>query len=100
MLQAAMAEAREAYRASPEGITEALREQRRSLGAAISSALDETEVARERAFDRDIGGIPSYDSPKYRAARQALADFDAAHPEIKAVLEQERQESIKRHMWD
>jgi hypothetical protein len=95
-IESALAQANHEAAQSPAG----LREQRLTLVAKIAGALDETEAARERAYNRDIGGIPSYDSPKYRAAKQALAEFDAAHPEIKAALERERQESIKRHMWD
>lgn len=96
LIEAALAEARTAAAQTPEG----LREHRLTLVARISGALDQTEQERERAFDRDIGGIPSYDSPAYRAAKRALEEFDAAHPEIKAALEQERQERINRHMWD
>jgi hypothetical protein len=99
-LKAAMAEARSTYRTSPAGITEALREERRTLQAKIRGILDETEQARERGYNEDIGRIPSYDSPAYRVAKQALADFDVAHPEIKAAIEQERQESLAQHQWD
>lgn len=96
LLEAALTAAREAARQTPEG----MRAQRQSLVAKINATLDATEQARERAFDRDIGGIPSYDSPAYRAAKAALEAFDATHPEVRAAIEQERQESIKRHMWD
>jgi hypothetical protein len=96
LIESALAEANREASQTPAG----LREQRLTLVAAIAGALDETEAARERGYNEDIGRIPSYDSPEYRAAKQALAEFDATHPEVKAALEQERQESIKRHMWD
>jgi hypothetical protein len=96
LIEAALTEANREAAQSPAG----LREQRLTLQAKIRGVLDETEAARERGYNEDIGRIPSYDSPAYRAAKQALADFDATHPEIKAAIEAEKQESIKRHMWD
>lgn len=86
----------EHYAASPTG----LREQRRQLATEISIVLDRQQARRERAFNRDMGRIPQYDTPEYQAAVKALADFDAAHPEIKAAIEAEKQAGIERHMWD
>jgi hypothetical protein len=96
LIEAALTQARYEAAQTPAG----LRAHRETLLARIRGVLDETEAARERGYNEDIGNIPSYDSPKYRAAKQALVEFDFAHPEIKAGLEVERQESIKRHMWD
>jgi len=84
------------YRQSPEG----LRGQRRDLVAAIRGAGDEAWAARERAFQADIGGIPSYDTPKVRAARAALVAFDAAHPEVVAALAAAKAADADRHAWD
>ena len=89
-----------AVQAIPEVQQERLREERLRLREEIKYILDATEEARERAFNRDIGGIPSYDSPEYQAARAALATFDAAHPEFIALLAAEKEAEIQRHMWD
>jgi len=84
------------YRQSPEG----LRGQRRDLGAAIRGAVAEAQAARERAFQEDIGGIPSYDTPKVRAAHAALAAFDEAHPGVVAALAAAKAADADRHAWD
>jgi len=83
----------------PESKRQALRSERAMLHARIRGELDEVEAARERAFERDMEQIPSYDNPKVDAAYKALADFDLAHPEIKAELEREAKDSAERNAW-
>jgi hypothetical protein len=93
-VEAAMEAARADLRASPEG----LRAQREDLAERAEAVLAEIERARERAFERDIGKIPSYDSPKYRAAMTALQKFDKEHPEVIAKMTADRKEAAKRAM--
>ena len=78
----------------------ALRRQRDDLVIRINAALDKTEAEREKGFGQDIGRIPSYESPEYRRANEALRQFDIERPEILAAVEQERQARVERHMWD
>jgi hypothetical protein len=84
------------YRNRPES----LREQRQNLAADIRGALDDAGHARERAFNRDIGGIPGYEIPAVVAARKALADFDAAHPEIAARIADDKAAAAERNTWN
>lgn len=86
----------EHYNASLKG----LREQRANLVYTISGILDETRYQREKAFERDCGNIPDYDSETYREAKQRLEDFDVAHPEIIAAIKAEDEKSIAAHVWD
>lgn len=84
------------YRQTPDG----LKDTRQSLARNITAILDEIESARERAFNRDTGNIPSYDTPAYREAKAALDRFDVEHPEIVTLLKKEKEELVARHMWD
>lgn len=70
-----------------------LREQRDDLVLARAAALDALSAARERAFAGDTGR--GWDEVRkadeaVRAAEQALAEFDAAHPEVAAQIEAEQ----------
>lgn len=89
----------EAYRQTPEG----LRVQRQQLCDAISGALDDRQSLREWAQDTGVMDdlpIPSYASPEYERAKQALADFDSTHPEIIAKIKAEKEAETTRHMYD
>ena len=79
----------------------ALREKREDLCNEIRWATEDAREARDKAFEVDcINGLPGYNTPAVQAARKALADFDAAHPEIVDAIEAEREERRKRHEWD
>lgn len=70
-----------------------LREQRDDLVADRAAALDALSAARERAFAADTGR--GWDQVRkaddaVRAAEQALAEFDSAHPEVVAQIEAEQ----------
>lgn len=89
----------EAHRQTPEG----LRIQRQQLCDTIRGILDDRQSLRDWAQDTGVMDdlpIPSYDSPEYRKAKQELADFDAAHPEIIEALERERKARLDAHIWD
>lgn len=93
---------RVAYEQTDEGRTSALMTERINLVAAVVGAYDAWSAARERAFDEDTGvGFPTEDH--INAAKRALADFDAAHPEIKAVIDaardEERERNIRAAAW-
>ena len=67
----------------------------------LGDAAHEDHVASiERASATGVYRKPADNSAALEKARAALADFDAAHPEIVAAIEQERQESIERNMWN
>lgn len=72
------AQANQPVPAQPRVIS--LDEQRRKLAWAINDAEQALLVAREAAFQRDMGGIPT-GSAELATARKALAEFDAAHPQ-------------------
>jgi len=80
----------------------ALRAKRENLILDINGILDETKYKRDKWFEDEghRGNLPEYDSPEYRAAEQALEDFDIEHPEIIQGIEKEREESIEHHLWD
>ena len=84
--------------ALPEVIQSRLASKRHNLACAISWAMDEVEAAREHGYNEDIGNIPSYDSPKYRAAVAALAQFDIYHPEIRAGLDAAKAAAVERYI--
>jgi len=86
--------------ASPALAARRLREERERLQCVIRGELDECDYQRNKAHERDMGGIPSYDNPRVSAAYAALAAFDTEHPEIKEQISAERAERIKRTMWD
>lgn len=96
VLQAEAARLRAEYQTSPA----ALRERRQGLTDAIRGALDDARAARGRAFARDLGGIPGYETPAVIAARTALAEFDAAHPEIVAARKAEAEAAADRNRWN
>ena len=56
--------------------------------------------AVERCSATGIGQQPQSYAAEITAAREKLAAFDSAHPEVKQEIERRRQERIKRHVWD
>lgn len=78
-----------------------LAEQRKELGYDLSAAIDHEREAMNRAVR---SSVMQRDYPTLKAAvtaaEQALADFDAAHPEILAAIKAAQRESAERHMWD
>jgi len=78
------AQANQPTPAQPVAIS--LNEQRRKLVWAINDAEQAILEAREAAFQRDLGGIPT-ESTTLASARKALAEFDAAHPQAEPANE-------------
>lgn len=88
-----------AYRDADPGYQAArLRSDRQDLVDAINAAFDAEAAAREVAFQRH-SAPPAYGGDAVRAAEQALAAFDAAHPEIIAAIEQEHAARTADAMW-
>lgn len=87
----AMAAFQEAYRQSPEGRHEALRKERRDLKDEIAGWWDAMDHAKERTFSTGVGWehVRKYQA-KVEAAKERLAAFDAAHPEMIAEIKQEQ----------
>ena len=78
--------------------------ERRQLAARIGGLRDQiahrTELAWERGDER--GGVlpdPTL-AAQLAEAEQALAAFDAAHPEVLAEIKQERAAAVERAMWN
>jgi hypothetical protein len=74
------------YPAQSQAPVVSLDEMRRKLVWAINDAEQALLDARESAFQRDTGGIPT-ESAAISAARKALADFDSHHPQAKPTAE-------------
>lgn len=76
-----------------------LEEQRADLVAELQGAQDAKDAAQERAYNSDTGRgwdkVRKLDA-EIEAARQALADFDRAYPEVIAAIEAERREATER----
>lgn len=98
-VRAAVADARAAYAARPEAKIVGLPSERRALAEAISAALDREAAQRERCYRQDIGlhGMESLRAATQKA-QAALADFDAAHPEVLATLTAQRNASIEHFL--
>lgn len=80
---------------------ESLESQRESLVAAIRGAGDQFEAAREYFFSEDTGrgaGKVAAAETAIKKAEKALADFDAAHPEIIAAIQAEEAEAAERFL--
>ena len=100
-IDAAYAQLQEIYHNSPE----ALRSRRDSLSINLSSLLDAEHAAYTAKIEHisEHGFTPKSNrdfSAEIAAAKQALADFDAAHPEIIAAIVAEKEESSRRNMWN
>jgi hypothetical protein len=83
--------------------TERLRRQRRDLVATVRGMIDESDAVFEAAHAREDARawtIKAEADRKVDAAWQALAVFDAEHPEILRELQAETQANAERHMWD
>jgi hypothetical protein len=84
---------------------EALVAQRARLSAAATAALDADSEQRARAHD-DEGGDPGVyyreqqprNEAAYEEARAALAEFDAAHPQIIAALNAQKADDVRRRL--
>ena len=78
-------------------------EQRRLLAARPGGLQDERLAAYERGHASDGSAAHAaagrWDA-EIEAARQALAEFDAAHPEVLAAIRAEKSEIAARHAWD
>lgn len=86
----------------PTVIEMTLREQRRLLATDVAAYADAGDNHRSRAWERgdERGGVSENEwDAKASAARQALRDFDAAHPEIIAAIDAERQRAADEAMW-
>jgi len=84
------------WAATPAG----LRSQRDSLEMGVRGALEDARLAREQAFEDDCAhGLPGYDTSAVLAARSALAEFDAAHPEIVKELKADEAAAVERNKW-
>lgn len=81
-IEAAIEEVYAIVAATPEGLLD----QRRELIRDISIARDVDGESRDRAWSREdeAGAMVVDRGGRIAAAQKALADFDAAHPEIKA----------------
>jgi len=78
----------------------ALKTKRERLCNALRGSLEDARDAREAAFEADcVHGLPGYDTPAVSEAQQALAAFDAAHPEIVAAIEAEKEAAAARNRW-
>jgi hypothetical protein len=78
----------------------ALRNQRNRLVATLNGLHDGIHARRELAIDAGLDNLPDYDNAATRAAEQAIADFDATHPEVKAAIRSERDAMVDRHFND
>ena len=82
----------------------ALIRDRKALAEELSLLLDCEHDAHVEAIERcsatGIGQQPKSYTAEITAAREKLAAFDSAHPEVKQEIERRRQERIKRHVWD
>lgn len=102
--QSALDAAKAAYEASAEGIEKKLRNERESLISQISAHLDDAQYYGTRAWESGNSVDGGYSIRKKHedtanAAREALDEFDAKHPDllakIKAEQEARRQELIE-----
>lgn len=100
LLEAAFAE----FEASCPAIQAAkLRSTRQSLALALTGLLDEQHESGRRAIEQ-AGAEGVYREPRslatrIEAARVALAEFDATHPEVIAGEEAEKKAAAERAMW-
>jgi len=103
---AAVAAAIERVRAAnPEAQVIRLGSQRRGLAEAVAAVLEGAADAKARAYEDGVPqrwhqGEEAEYAAREAAARQALAEFDAEHPEIRAGEESELAAAARRRMLD
>ena len=88
------------YENLSEEIPLTLEEQRKELVWDLSAARDRSEDAAQRAHASSVGRGLRNAAEAVEAAEKALAEFDAAHPEIREAIEAKRAAEAKRRMWD
>ena len=110
--KAKCAKIKAAYEAETRRLTESkeykvykLRQERAWLASEYSAAVSAWHDSRERMIDAvGMGDQYKHDEGALQAeidaTAKAIAEFDAAHPEIKAMLDNEKAESVKRNMWN
>jgi hypothetical protein len=100
-LRAAVIAAKEEHEATPEAKTEKLRNQRRDLACGVAGAVDDLGAHRERCYRQDTGfyGMAPFEA-RIISAQKALAEFDAAHPEMIVEIKAEQAEATARNMWN
>lgn len=93
-----------AFDAAKETNPHTLRSRRESLVHEINrlgdTAHDDHVEAIERASATGRYRQPDDRIAEIAKAQAALAEFDAAHPEIVAEIQREHAESVKRNMWN
>lgn len=81
----------------------ALRSKRQDLALTVAGLLDEQHesgrLAMARAGAEGVYREPRNLTPQIEAARTALAEFDATHPEVIAEEEAEKKAATERAMW-
>lgn len=93
--------ARQEWLATPEGHAASLKAQREALVRAVNAAGNAWTDARAAAQDNDtmsayFGGQDERDQAAITKAGQALARFDAAHPEIADEIRRQREADVTR----
>lgn len=80
-----------------------LRVERETLAARLAGAREDARNRAHRAWERGdeaAGVAPVEAAPAVEEARAALAAFDAAHPEVAAARQAEREEAAQRATWN
>lgn len=100
-IRALQSAARQARLDAPEGQAASLKYQRETLVRAAGNAAAAWTAARGAAQDNDtmgtyFSGQDAQDRAAITEAGQALADFDAAHPEIAAELRSRHDADVAR----
>ena len=89
--------------ATPEATRKRLRDDRQRLVDRIGGLMDQMRDDANKAWARgDEAGWATANKTGDQGIAQAqrdLADWDAAHPEIKAEIDRERQEQAERALW-
>ena len=100
-LRAAVMAAKEEHEGTPKAKAEKLRQQRNDLACGVAGAVDDLGAHRERCFQQDTGfhGMAPFEA-KIAGAEKALAEFDAAHPEVIAAIKAEQADATARNMWN
>lgn len=87
-----------AYNAATVAQPRNLHAERRDLVLAHNAIAAELDAARRRAWDAADEVVP-LNSAELDAARAAIAAFDAAHPEVKAAIDADRNDTAERNRW-
>ncbi len=101
----AYTEAKDQLESSNEYKIKQLRSQREKLAYDLKYAIEELSETEQRKVESAMQGRAyRYDADKLESAiddaKSALSIFDAAHPEIMAIVKKERDERIERNMWN